>query len=160
MYIPEWNRYSSFTTFLSSPAFRTFGSHIKPLVTEPAKPQLYETDRGPSTCASAPVTEIFQLKLPVSGSESKSEEGVQAVEKAWREFVGVVERCAAAGREGSGSGLVRGAMGGRSLNLEGQVWVGMLGWESLAVSGAVALRCGCRWRLVVRMAGANANGVG
>jgi len=147
----EWDKYSSFTTFLSSPECRSFGGTIKPFLTGPAKPQLYETDRGPATCASAPVTEIFQLKFPASGSESELEsgKGVQAAEKVWTEFVGVVER--------EGEGLVRGAIGGRSLDLEGESWVGVLGWENLEVSGGVVMRCGGLWWVVVRMGGADAD---
>lgn len=147
----EWDEYSSFTTFLSSPELRSFAGTFKPFLTGPAKPLLYETDRGPATCASAPVTEIFQLKLPAMGSESELEsaEGVEAAEKVWTEFVGVVER--------EGEGLVRGAIGGRSLNSEGESWVGVLGWENLEVSGAVVMRCGGPWWVVVRMGGADAD---
>lgn len=126
-HLPEWAQYSSFNAFLSSPEYRTFGGDIVPFLAGPAKPQVFETDSGPTACASAPVTEIFRLTLPASGSES----GSGAAEKAWREFVGVLEK----GAEGS----VRGAIGGRSLNLEGEMWVGMVGWENLEVSETAAL---------------------
>ncbi len=87
---------------------------------------MYETDGGPVSCASAPVTEIFQIQLPAaSGAESGKD--VQAAEKAWRELLGVMER--------GGEGAMRGAIGGRSLNLEGEVWLGIVGWENFEVSG-------------------------
>lgn len=127
---PEWDKYSSFTTFQSSPDILVFRDHIKPHLTAPAKPQLYETDSGPVPCASAPVTEIFQLKVRDSD--------VQAADRAWGKFVAVVERCVG---KGKGEGLVGGAIGGKSLNLEAEVWVGLLGWASLEVSGAFALGC-------------------
>lgn len=126
---PEWDTYSSFTTFLSSPELRSFAGNIKPLLTAPPKPEVYETDGGPAACASAPMTEIFQLQLPAAGAESGN--GVQAAKKAWGELLGVMER--------EGKGAMRGAISGRSLNLEGEVWVGMVGWENFEVSGAV--RC-------------------
>ncbi|KAH7409744.1 hypothetical protein BKA64DRAFT_640027 [Cadophora sp. MPI-SDFR-AT-0126] len=107
----EWHNASDFTSLLSSPGFTTFQSLAKPYSTAPPNPQLYETDFGTAEVFACKLTEVWQVKV---GDGDAAARKVEKARRAWEGFVGTV----------GGRGIQ-----GVSLNLEGRVWIGVLGWE-------------------------------
>jgi len=120
--ISEWDNADSFNTFITSPDFAAFVDKSKPFAAGPTKPQLYETNLGPAGCGAAPIAEIVQMKV---GS------GSQSAEKAWDNLVALIEQHVDAPMR---------AIRGRSLNLDEEVFLGVLGWDSVEVSNAYGIR--------------------
>ena len=93
-----------------------FLDYIGPLLAEPAKLQLFVTDTNPDKFASASVTEITQL--PVK-SEHFSKD------KDWERLSSLIKVHSRGERQ---------FLSGRSINLDQQLWLGIIGWESIEVS--------------------------
>ncbi|KAJ5093201.1 hypothetical protein N7456_009062 [Penicillium angulare] len=104
----EWVEEASFYSFITSDQFSSFVGMIKPYIQGPPTLQLYNTDLSPKNVAGAPVLEI--IRLTISDSEK-----VKEAQESWKVF-----------SEEGGPAVVS----GHSLNLEGNVVVGMLGWAS------------------------------
>ncbi|KAJ5928599.1 hypothetical protein N7466_007555 [Penicillium verhagenii] len=109
----EWVEEAAFHAFLTSDQFASFGKSIRHLVNGPTKMQLFETNSSPKESSVAPVVEIFRLEL--TGSES-----VQVAQKAWENLSQTL----------SITGKSVPVTWGNSLNLDGDVVVGILGWAS------------------------------
>ncbi|KAJ5267565.1 hypothetical protein N7478_010373 [Penicillium angulare] len=110
----EWVEEASFYSFIASAQFASFVGMIKRFIQGPPILQLYNTDLSPKNVAVAPVVEI--IRLIISDSEK-----VKEAQESWKVFSG----------EGATNGQVAPTVvSGHSLNLEGNVVVGMLGWAS------------------------------
>ena len=81
----------------------------------PVTLQLFETNVSPASSATAPLTAI--LRTSIKGSEQK-----EAVNKVWRELVKDI------------GGEAEGVTHGASVNLDEELYLGVLGWGSMAVS--------------------------
>ncbi|KAJ5646532.1 hypothetical protein N7490_002904 [Penicillium lividum] len=110
----EWTEEAAFHAFVASAQFASFANSIRHLVSGPPKLQLYETNISPKESSIAPVVEIF--RLGVSGSEA-----IQAAQKTWEDLSQALFH----------SGRLAPVTQGKSLNLEGNVVVGILGWASI-----------------------------
>ncbi len=95
--------------------FQAFVAKLKPHVTGPAGPQIYNTDSAPATAFASSVTEVFRIPAPDVEKE-------QVVRTAWRRLVDAAQAEGASVKELSGT----------SLNLEDKLFLGILGWEGLA----------------------------
>ncbi|KAJ5579796.1 uncharacterized protein N7459_005781 [Penicillium hispanicum] len=110
----EWKDEASFHAFFNGEQFAKFRAMVGHLLTGPPALQLYNTNVSPKVCGLAPVVEI--IRVPVSDAES-----VKAAERAWEglsEFL--VEQPANKGT----------VTYGKSLNLEGELFAGIIGWAS------------------------------
>lgn len=116
--LAEWEQASHFQTFLASDDFKEFISMVKPLVTAPATPQLFEADGRSTACTSAALTQVFKLRVADMGSKT-------AVEESWRKVL----------KSDDGSELSTVALfdGWGLNNVEGE-FLGMIGWDSVEVS--------------------------
>ncbi|VUC28853.1 unnamed protein product [Clonostachys rosea] len=60
--ILEWDRKESFHDFFpKSPAFQAFAGTMKPFITSPVLPELYESPNPSSSCASANITQFIKV---------------------------------------------------------------------------------------------------
>lgn len=109
----KWETLSAFESFLLSQNFNTFLGHIGPLLAEPAKPQLFVTDTNPDEFASASVTEI--IRLPVKSEHSSRD-------KDWERLSSLIKAHSRGERQ---------FLSGYSINLDQQLWLGIIGWESV-----------------------------
>jgi hypothetical protein len=96
-------------------AFQAFGGQVKALATAAAPHELYDTDLSPIAAFSSLLTEVFRIKIGNNPEVAK---------KTWGVFIVAVER--------SVPGLP--SLSGTSLNLEEQLFLGVVGWEGVEVS--------------------------
>lgn len=101
----------NFEDFFGGSTFPTLGAKITAHATAPAQPQVFETDLGPHDVFAAAVTEVFRIKL---GDAEKAK-------LFWNAFTKSIPN-----RNTS--------ISGKSLNLEEELFVGIIGWESTEVS--------------------------
>lgn len=113
----EWKVKEDFQAFISSKDMMSFARYIIPLVTEPPRPQLYETSVRPREVFSAPFTEVLRLHLQ---DESK----VAEAQESWKTFSDAVI---------SREPTVK-ISTGLSVNLPEKMLVGIIGWGNLDVS--------------------------
>lgn len=110
---PEWKEKHYFNTLIASDEFKAFGGKVKGYATAPPEPQLFETDKGPAAAMSAPVTEVFRIKI----HDRKN------IDHAWKDLVDAV---------GKAESSVE-TLSGASINLPYDLFVGVMGWDSLEV---------------------------
>ncbi|KAJ5190982.1 uncharacterized protein N7498_009967 [Penicillium cinerascens] len=108
----EWNEADSFHAFVGSEQFGAFAASIRHLVTGPPTLQLFETNESPKEAASAAVVEI--IRVGVSNSKD-----TEASLQAWRKISHFL-----ASKEGAQAHVTF----GKSLNLEEEIFVGIIGW--------------------------------
>ena len=111
----EWRAMSDFDAFSVSNEYHTMIGATKPFVVGPSKLQMFETNASPFNSATAPLTAVHRTSI--KGSESKN-----AAEKVWADFAKKV------GVE------LKGFAHGVSVNLEEEVYLGLLGWEEMGVT--------------------------
>ncbi|KAJ5923559.1 hypothetical protein N7454_008804 [Penicillium verhagenii] len=109
----EWIEEAAFHAFLTSDQLASFAKSIRHLVNGPSKMLLFETNSSPKESSVAPVVEIFRLEVT-------SSENTQAALKAWEVLSQAL----------SSKGKLVPVTYGKSLNLDGDVVVGILGWAS------------------------------
>lgn len=114
----EWEEAENFYAFFGSPEFQAFGAQVKPLATAPPQPQIYDTDLSPIAAFSSHLTEVFRIKIGNDGND------LDAVREAWGAFVAAIEIHL--------PGLP--SLSGTSLNLEEELFLGVVGWEGFEVS--------------------------
>jgi hypothetical protein len=114
--VSEWVTEENFHSFLTNEDFRNFGAMIKPLAAAKPQPQLYKTTTSPQAVFGAAVTEVFRVKIP-SGAQ------LAIVTAAWERLIAATK---------ASNGIVE-TLSGTSLNLEEELFVGVLGWSSLDV---------------------------
>ncbi|KAJ5671179.1 hypothetical protein N7507_000306, partial [Penicillium longicatenatum] len=110
----EWNSVDSFRAFVGSEQYAAFAGSIKHLLTGPPTLQLFETKFSPGEAASASLVEI--IRVGVSNSENV-EETLRVWEKATRHL----------NLNGDGTTFTY----GKSLNLEEDVIMAVIGWQNL-----------------------------
>lgn len=104
----EWTDISSFHAFYpKSPQFSAFVNIVKPFLTGPAAPELYETSSAQST-SSVPITQIIRVK---QNGET---------EEAWQSLQELVRQSA------TSSPRFRHAKG---IEKDGGNFLGLIGWE-------------------------------
>ncbi|KAJ5797549.1 uncharacterized protein N7503_006845 [Penicillium pulvis] len=110
----EWNSADSFNAFVGSEQYAAFAGSIKHLLTGPPTLQFFETKLSPKDAASASMVEIIRVTLPNS---EDVEEGLQVWEKACRHLASNGESTAS-------------VTYGKSKNLDKDVVVGIIGWQT------------------------------
>jgi hypothetical protein len=91
---------------------------VKPLFTAPSQLQTYHTDLSPIAAFSSHLTEGFRIKIGAGGSD------FDVVRDSWFNFVAAIER----------SLPKLPSLSGTSLNLDQQLFLGVIGWEGIDVS--------------------------
>jgi len=114
----EWENSQNFYDFVATPVFQDHITHVMPLFTTPPEVQIYHTDLSPVAAFSSPLTEVFRIKIGAGGSE------FDVVRASWSNFVTAIER--------SLPKLV--SLNGSSLNLDQQLFLGIIDWEESNVS--------------------------
>lgn len=114
----EWETAQHFHDFLATPQFQAFGAQVKPFATAPPQPQIFETDLSPSTVFSSPLTEVFRIGIGSGGNN------LDVVREAWKAFIAATEI--------SLPGLP--SLSGTSLNLDQELFLGVVGWAGVDVS--------------------------
>ena len=112
---PEWHAKSDFEAFIVSPEYKSIAEASIPFIAGPTTPQLFETEASPANSARAPLTAVLRTRI-------KGQDGVQAAKDIWSDLVQKVQ------------GEAEGISHGPSVNLEEEVYVGVLGWGSREVS--------------------------
>ncbi|KAJ5225325.1 hypothetical protein N7468_006550 [Penicillium chermesinum] len=110
----EWNEAASFHNFIGSDKFKEFAGLVKPFVLGPPELQLFETNQSPTEPASSPVVEIYRVSV--------ASDKVSEARAAWEDSVQKLNAKA---------GVKAKLTHGKSLNLQEDVVLGILGWESL-----------------------------
>ena len=110
----EWESHEEFKSFLSSHDFETFIGQVGPLLTEPAIPQLFKTDLTVRHVPALPVTEIIRLRADPHYPR----------DSAWKLLIASIE---------THSGHAHPSVCGHSVNVEEELWLGIVAWDSLAV---------------------------
>lgn len=113
----EWKDASSFHAFVAGKQFSTFAAMVKHLLNGPPTLQLFDTNISPKEISLAPVVEI--IRVPVSDAESS-----KVAERSWEGLSRVL----------AGQPSKNQTMHGKSLNLEQDLFVGIVGWASPEVS--------------------------
>ncbi|KAF7861655.1 uncharacterized protein EAF02_010609 [Botrytis sinoallii] len=76
----EWEDSKYFDDFVKSEQFPTFIAKIKPHITAPPRPEVYETDLSPKDIFASPIIEVFRINI-----HEDSEKG-NAAKTAWEAF--------------------------------------------------------------------------
>jgi hypothetical protein len=96
---------------------------VKPFLLAPPQPQLYETYLSRLPAFTAPVTEAFRITKHDNSDE---------IEKAWQEMIAALKA----------TPLAISSLSGSSVNLESEMFAGVIGWDSLEVRPKLnAFRC-------------------
>jgi len=109
----EWENTQNIYDFIATPGFHAHAAKMIPLLTAPLVLEIYHTDLSPRAVFSSPLTEVFRIKLGAGGS------GYDLVRDTWINFVAALES--------STPGLP--SVHGSSLNLDQQLFLGVIGWE-------------------------------
>lgn len=102
--------------------FTTFGAQIKPFAAAPVQPQVFETYAEPMHAYCAPLTEVYRICLE-NGTKSS------IVKEAWGFLVNAIN-----------ARTPTRDISGMSVNLEDEIFVAILGWDSTEVSDLRLLR--------------------
>jgi hypothetical protein len=91
---------------------------VIPLFTAPPQLQIYHTDLSPIAAFSSYLTEVFRIRVGTGGNN------FDVVRESWFNFVTAIER--------SLPKLL--SLSGISLNLDQQLFLGIIGWEGIDVN--------------------------
>ncbi|KIM94140.1 hypothetical protein OIDMADRAFT_35187 [Oidiodendron maius Zn] len=117
----EWESHEGFKSFLSSQEFETFIGQIGSLLLKPATPQLFKTNRAVRYLQPSPVTEILRLQADPHYPR----------DNAWEQLIATIE---------AHSGHTHQSLCGHSVNLEEELWLGIVTWDSLESRDAIRRR--------------------
>jgi hypothetical protein len=93
---------------------------VKPFLLAPLQPQLYETDLSPLAVFTAPVTEAFRITKHDNGDE---------IENVWQEMTTALKA----------TPLTISSLSGSSVNLESEMFAGVIGWDSIELKVFICL---------------------
>jgi hypothetical protein len=110
----EWHAKSDFEAFLVSSELQSMIGASKAFMAGPPTIQLFETDASPASSATAPLTIIVRTTIKDPGNR-------EAAGKVWSGLVKDI------------GGEAKGFTHGASVNLEEELYLGVLGWESMEV---------------------------
>jgi len=102
---------------MTSDKFKSFAPTLLPLVTAKPSPEIYDAVVSPQPVFSAPLTEVFRIKIP-------SDEKLEATRQRWNEYLAAIDK----------SHVSVKSLSGTSNNLEETTFFGAVGWNSPAVS--------------------------
>ncbi|KAF5872253.1 uncharacterized protein Bfra_005607 [Botrytis fragariae] len=107
----EWENPDSFHSIVQSERFPVFVEKIKPYLTAPASPELYETDISPKDIFASPVIEIFRINV------HEDSEKETAARTAWEALAKALK----------GTNILSGV----SVNLPEKLFLGLIGWSGI-----------------------------
>ncbi|KAF7947483.1 hypothetical protein EAE96_008570 [Botrytis aclada] len=107
----EWEDSKSFHAVVQSEQFPLFVEKIKPHLTAPASPELYETDLSPKDIFASPIIEIFRINI------HEDSEREPAAKTAWKAFAKALK----------GTHILSGV----SVNLPERLFLGLVGWSGI-----------------------------
>ena len=114
----EWETTQNFYDFLSTPGFQSHGAEVVTHFTAPPQLQIYNTDLSPKAVFSSHLTEVFRIEVGADHST------IDAVRDTWSEFITVIEQILPNVP----------SLSGTSLNLDQQLFLGVIGWKASEVS--------------------------
>ncbi|KAF7860361.1 hypothetical protein EAF04_008488 [Stromatinia cepivora] len=107
----EWKDPKYFHEFGQSKEFQAFLPAIKPYISAPPGPELYETDTSPRDILASPIIDVFRINIRDDPTKET------AAKTAWEELVRAL---------GDANFL-----SGVSINLPERLFVGMIGWSGV-----------------------------
>ncbi|TGO24642.1 hypothetical protein BPAE_0098g00320 [Botrytis paeoniae] len=107
----EWENPDSFHGLVQSEQFPIFIEKIKPYLTAPTSPELYETDISPKDIFASPIIEVFRVNI------HEDSEKETAAKTAWEEFAKALKSTS--------------IMSGVSVNLPERTFLGLIGWSGI-----------------------------
>ncbi|TGO13625.1 hypothetical protein BTUL_0066g00140 [Botrytis tulipae] len=107
----EWDNPDSFHGLVQGEHFPVFIEKIKPYLTAPTSPELYETDISPKDIFASPIIEVFRINV------HEDSEKETAAETAWEAFAKALK----------GTHILSGV----SLNLPERLFLGLIGWSGI-----------------------------
>ncbi|THV52335.1 hypothetical protein BGAL_0082g00240 [Botrytis galanthina] len=107
----EWEDSKYFHDFVKSAEFPTFIANVKPYITVPPSPEVYETDISPKDIFASPIIEVFRINI------HEDSEKETAAKIAWEAFAKALE----------GTHILSGV----SVNLPERLFLGLIGWSGI-----------------------------
>ncbi|KAJ8067708.1 hypothetical protein OCU04_003313 [Sclerotinia nivalis] len=107
----EWKDPKYFHEFVQSKEFQAFLPAIKPYLSGPPDPELYETDTSPRDILASPIIDVFRINIRDDPTKET------AAKTAWEEWVKAL---------GDANFL-----SGVSVNLPERLFIGMIGWSGV-----------------------------
>ncbi|KAF7903714.1 uncharacterized protein EAF01_006763 [Botrytis porri] len=107
----EWENPESFHGIIQSKQLPIFIGKIKPYLTAPTSPELYETDISPKDIFASPIIEVFRINI-----HEDSEKEI-AAKTAWGAFAVALK----------GTHILSGV----SVNLPERTFLGLIGWSGI-----------------------------